>query len=327
MPPSAFQFKARSILPVSAALPLLLAGCARHAPAVWQGYLEGEFVYVASPLSGQLETLTVAKGARVETRAPLFSLEHAAETAAQRQAAEQLASAQARVADLRKGLRPTEIKALEARLDQARATAQLAQLDLKRQEALFHDHAISASEFDRARLTHEANRRAVEEIAAQLGTARLGGRADVVAAAESDVRAAADALARADWSVAQKAQSAPCAALVYDTLYRQGEFVAAGSPVVALLPPANLKVRFFVGEGDYGRLAAGARVSVSLSGRDAPIGARVSYLSPQPEYTPPVLYNRDNRAKLVYMIEAVFDPADARDLHPGQPADVSIPAG
>ena len=305
----------------------LLAGCARHRAPGWQGYLEGEFVYVAPPLSGQLETLAVEKGGRVEKGAPLFALEHAAEAASQRQAAEQLSATRARLADIRKGFRPSEIAALQARIEQARASAQLAQLDLKRQEALFHDQAISASDYDRARLTHEANVRAVEEISAQLRTARLGGRADAVAAAESDVRAAADALVRADWNLGQKAQASPCAALVYDTLYRPGEFVSAGSPVVALLPPGNLKVRFFVPEGDFGRLVAGARLLVSLTGRAEPLGAHVSYVSPQPEYTPPVLYNRDNRAKLVYMIEAVFDGAEARDLHPGQPADVSLPAG
>ncbi|MES1167427.1 MAG: HlyD family secretion protein, partial [Pseudomonadota bacterium] len=110
----------------------------------------------------------------------------------------------------------------------------------------------------------------------------------------------------------------------YDTLYREGEFVAAGNPVVALLPPGNLKVRFFVPETDFAALKAGDRVTVSVTGRSAPLAGRVSYLSPQPEFTPPVLYNRDNRSKLVFMVEAVFEADAARDLHPGQPADVTL---
>ena len=99
--------------------------------------------------------------------------------------------------------------------------------------------------------------------------------------------------------------------------------VAAGQPVVALLPPGNMKVRFFVPESAYAAIKAGDKVKVTITGQP-PIDARVSYLSPKPEYTPPVLYNRENRAKLVFMIEAVFDPAVARDLHPGQPVDVSL---
>lgn len=301
---------------------LLLAGCTRHAPTGWQGYLEGDYIYVAAPLAGRVETLAVTKGARVEAGAPLFTLEHAAEAASQRQAADQLRAAEARLADLGKGSRPSELAALAARLDQARAAAELAGLERTRQEALFKSQAISASDFDRARLTEEQNRQLVQELEAQLATARLGARPDTIAAAQADVSAAAAAQARADWSVEQKTQAAPRAALVYDTLYREGEFVAAGQPVVALLPPENLKVRFFVPEADFAALKAGDTVQVGISGRPA-LAARISYLSPQPEYTPPVLYNRENRSKLVFMIEAVFDATAARDLHPGQPVDVT----
>lgn len=303
---------------------LSLAACTRPTPAGWQGYLEGEFIYVAAPLAGRLDQLAVAKGTRVAAGAPLFTLELAAELAAQRQSADQLLAAQARLADLKKGSRPSELAALEARLAQSRSAAELSKLELARQENLFQTNVISAADIDRARLTHERNTRAIEELAAQVTTAGLGARPDAVAAAESDARAAAAAKERADWSVAQKAQTAPRPALVYDTLYREGEFVAAGLPVVALLPPENMKVRFYVAEADFAALKAGDVVRVTLTGRP-PLDARVSYLSPKPEYTPPVLYNRENRAKLVFLIEAVFtDPAAARDLHPGQPVDVAL---
>lgn len=302
----------------------LLTGCTRRAPAGYQGYFEGEFIYVASPIGGRLEKLAVAKGARVEAGAPLFALERASEIAAQQQAAEQLRSAQSRLEDLKKGSRPSELAALAARLEQARAAAELSKLELARQEALFKSQTNPVSDYDRARLAHEQNLRTVDELAAQLETARLGGRPDALAAAAADVSAAAAAKEKADWSVEQKAQAAPRAGLVYDTLYREGEFAAAGAPVVALLPPENLKVRFFVPESDFAALKAGARVRVAVTGRPDPLEGHISFLSPQPEYTPPVLYNRDNRAKLVFMVEAIFAGDAARDLHPGQPADVTL---
>jgi HlyD family secretion protein len=302
---------------------LALAGCTRPAPAGFQGYLEGEFVYVASPLAGRLEQLAVAKGARVTAGTVLFTLEHSAEGSAQQQAADQLRAAAARLEDLKKGSRPSELAALESRREQARAAAELSQLDLARQENLFKTQVISVSDFDRARLIHEQHVRAVEELTAQLATARLGARSDAIAAAAADVSAATAAKARADWNVDQKTQAAPRAGLVYDTLYREGEFVAAGNPVVVLLPPENLKVRFFVPEAEFAALTAGAAVRVTLSGHPTPLAAHVTYLSPQPEYTPPVLYNRANRAKLVFMVEAGFD-ARAADLHPGQPVDVTL---
>ena len=301
---------------------LTLASCARHESSTYQGYLEGEFVYLSSPLAGRLDKLAVQKGAIVTAGTPLFTLEQGAELAKLREAAERSRQAQARLADLRKGQRPSELAALEARLAQARATAEQAGRDLARATKLHESQVSNDEDFDRARLNQETSTKLVAEIAAQLDTAQLGARPDAIAAGEADAAAAQAALDQAGWSVAQKSQSAPRGGLVYDTLYREGEFVAAAAPVLALLPPENIKVRFFVAEAEYGKLKAGDTVKVTIAGHDAPLEARISYLSPKPEYTPPVLYNRENRAKLVFMVEAVFD-ADARDLHPGQPVEVA----
>jgi HlyD family secretion protein len=304
-------------------LALFAPGCARREAPGFQGYLEGEYVYVAAPLAGRLDKLSVQKGARVEAGTPLFTLEQSAEVSSLHEAAERLRQSQARLEDLQKGQRPSELAALEARLEQARSAAELSALELERATRLHQSTVMSDDDFDHARLSHESDTKLVAETAAQLATARLGGRADAVTAAQADVAAAQAALDRAGWSVAQKSQAAPRAALVYDTLYREGEFVPAATPVVALLPPENIKVRFFVPEAGFAALKAGDRVRVAVTGRPE-LAARISYLSPAPEYTPPVLYNRENRAKLVFMVEAVFDPAAARDLHPGQPADVTI---
>jgi HlyD family secretion protein len=307
---------------VVACAALGLGGCNRAHPTRWQGYLEGEFIYVSAPLAGQLDALAVTKGARVEAKAPLFTLERSAELSTQRQAAEQLEAAQAQLEDLKKGSRPTELAALEAQVDQARVTAELDKIDFQRIETLYRTSVVAESDYDRARLTHERAVAALAQLNAQLATARLGGRADAIAAAEAVVRSAAAAKEKADWSVEQKAQSAPRAGLVYDTLYRSGEFIPAGVPIVSLLAPELLKVRFFVPEADFATLKAGDAVQVSISGRPV-LTAHVSFMSPQPEYTPPVLYNRENRAKIVFMVEATFASADARDLHPGQPVDVA----
>jgi HlyD family secretion protein len=111
---------------------------------------------------------------------------------------------------------------------------------------------------------------------------------------------------------------------VQDTLYRQGEWVAAGNPVVVLLPPENLKARFFVPQEMLPRIKTGETVNVSFDGAAKNYSATVNYISTQAEFTPPVIYSRENRAKLVFMIEAKFPPADATQLRPGQPVDVTI---
>ena len=305
------------------AVALALAGCQPQAETRWQGYLEGEYVYVASPTGGRLQELSVQRGQTVAVGAALFGLDATVERAAAEQARQRLAQAESRWADLRKGQRPTELAAMDARLRQARAAAELSGLELERIGRLFRDNVLATEEYDRARISNERNLAQVAEMEAQLATAKLGARMDTLAAAEADVAVAKAAVTQAEWNLREKAPVASEAGLVFDTFYRVGEVVPAGGPVVAILPPANLKVRFFVPEAERATLHAGDTVIVAISERAEPVRARINYLSPRPEYTPPVLYNRENRAKLVFMIEAEFDPSDSVELLPGQPVDVS----
>jgi HlyD family secretion protein len=303
---------------------LLLAGCAKTAPNRFQGYIEGEYVYVAAPLSGALTRLAVARGESVQAGQLLFALERQPEAAARDQARKNLAQAQAQLADLTKGKRPTEIDALAAQLEQAKASLKLAEAELARREKLVDSKVISLEEVDQARTQKDSAQASVNQLTADLETARLGAREDAIRAAQAAVEAQQAALVKAQWSFDQKQQSAPTNAVVQDTLYRQGEWVAAGNPVVVLLPPDNLKVRFFVPETILPQIKIGQPVTIQCDGAAQPFKAKVNYISTQAEYTPPVIYSRETRANLVYMIEATFSPADAANLRPGQPADVTL---
>lgn len=303
----------------------ILVGCSRSDPNRTQGYVEGEFMYVASPFAGALESLHVQRGAQVKEGDPLFWLDSTSEKAARDEAERRLAQARANLEDAKKGKRPSEIEAIKAQLKQARAAAKLSESEFTRQEELMREPGATAElEFDRARSTRDQNRQRVVQLEADLQTAQLGSRPDQVTAAEAEVRAREAALAKAEWDLAQKRQSAPKAGLVFDTLYREGEWVAAGRPVVALLPPQNIKVRTFVPETLIGTIHPGNRVRVTVDGVPKPFIGTVSYISPKEEYTPPVIYSQESRGKLVFMIEAVFDPNTATNLHPGQPVDVQF---
>jgi HlyD family secretion protein len=167
------------------------------------------------------------------------------------------------------------------------------------------------------------DRARVAELRAQLKVAQLPGRSDEVSAAEADMKAASDVLAQADWKLAQKSQRAPMAALVADTLYVQGEWVPAGMPVVSLLPAENIKLKFFVAETQLSSLKIGQSVAVSCDGCAA-MTARISFISSQAEYTSPLIYSKENRASLVFLIEARVPREDALRLHPGQPVEVRL---
>jgi len=236
----------------------LIPSCSSRFQNRFQGYVEGEFVYVASALAGQLDSLQVRRGDQVKVGDPLFALDETAEKAA---------------------------------LDMAQAALVLSEAEFARQEKLFRMGPAAAQDYDRARSTRDQDRQRV---------------------------------AQAEWNFNQKRQAAPVAGLVYDTLFRQGEWVAAGKPVVALLPPQNIKVRAFVPETQVGSIHYGDTTQVTVDGVPDPFIGKVSYISPHAEYTPPVIYSRESRAKLVFMIESVFDPQVSANLHPGQPVDVEF---
>lgn len=301
-----------------------LAGCSQPDPNRVQGYAEGEYVYVASPLGGALNSLRVQRGARVRAGDPLFALDDTPEKAARDEAERRLAQARANLADAQKGKRPSEIDSLEAQLKQARAAQSLSEKELARQEQLLQTKAVSLQDADRARSADDQNRQRVAQLSADLETARLGARSDQIAAAEAGARALEAALRQAEWNLAQKRQSAPQAGLVFDTLYREGEWVGAGRPVVALLPSANIKVRAFVPETRIGSLHMGDKVRVRVDGVREPLTGNISFISPRAEFTPPVIYSQESRRKLVFLIEAAFPPEAAEKLHPGQPVDVQL---
>jgi HlyD family secretion protein len=306
------------------ALLALLTGCQRDAPAGYQGYLEAEFVHVGAPLAGRLTRLAVARGQEVQAGDVLFELEREAETAAVAEAAHRLAGARAHLDNLRKGLRPSEVAALRARLARAQANLKWAEADLVRRRQLARDTVLSPADLELAQARRDADAAEVAVVQAELETAELGAREDEVRAGEAGVAAAAAAVERARWALDQKTPRAPAAARVHDTLYREGEFIAAGLPVVSLLPPGNLKARFFVPEGEVAGLKIGGSVQLRGDGLAAPVAATVSYIASQAEYTPPVIYSRENRAKLVFMVEATIAAEEARHLRPGQPVEVRL---
>jgi HlyD family secretion protein len=200
----------------------------------------------------------------------------------------------------------------------------LSAVQLARQEKLAATDVGSKAELDQARAQNDANQAAVNQLTADLATAKLGGREDALHAAQAAVEAERAARDKAKWSLDQKEQFAPANAAVQDTLYRQGEFVTAENPVVVLLPPENLKVRFFVPQAKLPQIKVGETVAVQADGAARAVNATLNYISTQAEYTPPVIYSRETRAELVFMIEAKFSPADAAALRPGQPVDVEI---
>ena len=236
MPPR----RAPPILPSAllAAALALLAGCGRSDDDGWfSGYAEAELVYVSAAAAGTLRQVAVQRGDAVRQGQPLFELDTEAEALGLAGAAARRQQAEKQAADLSKGRRPEEISAIDAQIAQARAALTASAAALQRQQRLVEQGFVSALRLDELKAARDADQARLSELQAQRALALQASRSDQVAAAAAAAQGAAADAELARWHEDQRRRQAPQDAQVYDVLYRAGEWVGAGTPVVALLPP------------------------------------------------------------------------------------------
>lgn len=292
-------------------------------PVGWQGYVEGDYVKVAPVEAGLLTSVSVARGDVVEAGAPLFTQDETEERAARDQAARQLEQARLQLANLEAAGKQTEISQAQANLADAEAEQVRAQADFRRGQMLLPSRAVSVQSVDLARAQYQSATAKVHALQAALAQMRGPmGRADEIMAQQAAVDGAKAALDMAQWRLDQRRVAAPAAGRIADVLARPGETMGAGQPVVSLLPPENILIRFFVPETALATIHRGDRLTLDCDSCAGGLPATVSFVSPQAEYSPPVIYSEESRAKLVFLIEARPAPDAAKRLNPGQPVDV-----
>ena len=297
-----------------------LAACGPAPEPAMGGYAEADLVYVGPTSAGLLLTVGVKRGDQVKRGQPLFVLDSDAEALSAGAAQARRERADAQEANLRKGKRPDEIRALEQQLAQGQAALVASEAALKRNRALVAQGFIAELKLDDLLATRDRDAARVRELQAQLAIGHQASRDDEVLSAAAEARGSAADLGLARWREGQRQRVAPVDAAVFDVMNRPGEWVNAGAPVVALLPPGALKLRFFVPEPALPQAVLGAEVRVACDGCPAGLTARIRWVSPQAEFTPPVIYGASSRAKLVYLVEA--EPPAGSPLKPGQPVDV-----
>ena len=140
--------------------------------------------------------------------------------------------------------------------------------------------------------------------------------------AEAALRSAEARLNSARTRLDRRRVLSPVTGTVQEVYFRVGERVAAGRPIVSLLPPDNTRVRFFVPQAVIPKLHIGDRIAVSCDGCPGTLHARINFLSAQAEFTPPVIYSQEERSRLVFRVEAT--PEDAAAFRVGQPVTVEL---
>ena len=315
----------RRLLPFIAVISAVaLAGCSAPPPSdVHVGYVEAEFVYVAPPKPGWLIAMPVREGDVVQAGDLLFELDKDQERLIYTEVEGRVAQAGAQVKDLSTGARPAEIAALQAQLDEAKARLAFAQSELERSWPLIEDGVVAKVRGDQLIAERDSASARVNAAEEAIRVARLAGRAAAREAAEASEVSADAALDQAEWHLEQRTIVARVGGRVELVFHRQGEYVMAGSPVLALFPDNALKVRFFIPQAELHKIVPGKKVTISADGLPQALQAEISYIASQAEFTPPVIYSAGSREKLVFLVEARL-PAGST-LRPGLPVDVRLP--
>jgi len=303
------------------ALALALAGCSQDTGRL-QGWVEGDFVFVGPDEVGRVQTLSVREGDQVTVGAPLFTVDADLQEADVRTASAQVAEARARLARLETSQqRKEEVAVLRAQEKRAESAVALSDAELSRQLTLSAKGVAAQAQLDIAKANSNRDKAALEEVRRQITVAQLASRDEDIAAARESLAAAQARQTASETKLARRKLVSPVAGPVQQVYYRPGEMVPAGRPVVSVLPPGNLKIRFFVPQAMLPQIALGDSVEVTCDGC-RPARAKVSFIAHSAEYTPPVIYSLEERNKLVFMIEARPDAPDG--LRVGQPVSVTL---
>ena len=286
---------------------------------VLTGYVEGEPLYLAAPVSGAVAQVYVQRGDWVKAGDRLFVVDPK-QLAAQRQQAEaEVGAAEAQAQDARQGLRPVELAVYDANIAAAEARARDAQADMRRVEPLVRKGIYAPARLDDARAALQTANAQLVAARRQRDAAALGAREGQVQAADSRVAQAQAGLSAADARLSDLAPVAPSAGRVEDVFFQRGEWSIANQPVLSLLPDDRIKLRFFVPEQSLAAYRLGSVVRFACDGCATGLSAKVTFISPRPEFTPPIIYSREARDRLVYLVEA----RPSARLNPGQPVDVT----
>lgn len=283
------------------AVVLGVAACGQgSSPPTLTGYGEAVYVYASSRDGGRMAELLVREGDAVVADQPLFALDPAREITAAEAARWSAQAANARAEE-----------ALADAVRRAQADLALARQNLDRTQALFERGLIARARLDADQATLRRAEAALAQARAEQAAARQEAQA-----ASAQARLAAQR--QEDIAVAS-----PVTGRVERIYRRPGEVVAPGEPVLALLAPENMRVRFYAPQDQLTRFAPGAQVSIACDGCPDGLTGRVTYTASEPQFTPPIIYDADNRGRLVYLIEA--EPSDPLAIRPGQPVDVAAP--
>jgi HlyD family secretion protein len=289
--------------------------------ANYLGYVEGETVLIAASQAGRIVARPATKGAEISQGDIVFSLDPVAAEAEVSRTEAATKTAEAELANLLTGKREAELESIRAQRREAEAGLELAKKELTRASTLASTGTAAQSRLDQAEATVAQYQARIAQFEAAEAAGGLPGREAELAAARSRIKESEAASVAARQKLADLSPRAPVNAKVEDKFFDVGEWVSAGQPVVSLLPPDAVTLRFFVPERALAKASPGTTITFICDGCGEAMTATITRVETTPEYTPPVIYSQQARSKLVYLTEA-RPTSQSSFLRPGLPIEV-----
>lgn len=313
------------ILPLLLFFPLtsILSGCREDSPKSYQGYVEGDFVYISSESLAKIKNILVERGQNVVAGQELVILDDEVEKNQHEIARKNMTSEISALNDLSKGQRSTELAVTAAQISQAKHDAEVAVSKLSRYQKLKESGYVSDFEIEQVKADKNLKQARVRELTAQLESQKLPSRIDKIDAQKAKAVASRLKLEQSQIELNKRLLRSVGAAEVFDVIYHEGEVVSPGTPIISLLPEDALKIRFFVHSTQLHNIEPGKHIKVMVPGGESPILARVKFISPKAEYTPPVIYSNAHNERMVFMVEAVPQHPEKK-LRLGQSVEVEL---
>lgn len=293
-------------------------------PPVYAGYIEAEYVYVAPTTLARIEEIRVVEKQMVSEGDVLIVLDSARLGAALEAARSHARALQETLDNIGTGAREEELAVVRAELESAEANQSLLQANLERDLQLLQNGIVTNVKVDQDRTEVTRANAQIAQLNAQLASMELPARSGEILAAEANLAAAKAEIEIARLNLVAQTLRAPVSGQIESIYYSVGEVPGIAAPVVSILPENALKIVFYIPEASFALLPVGTRFEVSCDGCAGNMTARINKVDVQPEFTPPTIYSRSERSRLVFRAEALLEGTPR--LRPGQPVSlVALP--
>lgn len=263
----------------------LLCAC-KDGEKQYNGYIDADLTYLSSNYSGRLAELFVHRGETVHKNQLLFKLE---------QTSEQYAVESSHLNE----------NNLMAQKQEILAQLHYSELNYQRTSKMRQQQSASQNDLDVAKKDIDVLNNQLKAIDFQIQASHI---------ATSDKR----------WQKSRTENVTEDNGLIFDTYYTPREFVQAGQPVLSLITKKHIKVIFYAPEAELSHITLNQKIKISSDGTSPLATGHISYISNIAQYTPPIIYSREERQDLVFRVEASIDTPDLQHIHLGQPVSLEL---